>query len=137
SAPQAPPAVPGGMVAPPPPVSPVLMPDLRTSGGSPGSRSLAQATAAPPIGTTGADRADLALPTDEVPDDLIEAAAPPPAAPQPATASPDQPAGPPTAPTAPGTQVPGTNDRLPPYKFVNDGFIETPPPGQELPPAVK
>lgn len=132
SAPEAPPAV--QPAPPPPPVSPVLMSDLQNPGGSPGSGGAPPAPPAAPVQTQEPAGTELALPADEVPEDLIEAVAPPPAAPPappagavPPPPPPDRPAAPSPDTGTPGTPDPGTNGRLPSYRFVNDGFIETPP----------
>jgi polysaccharide export outer membrane protein len=104
---------------PPPPVSPVLMADLQASVGSPSS----PAASKPEPGARQAATNTLALPSDEVPKDLIEAVSPPknggatPAATPPAAA-------PPAGNTPAKAQ--GTPSGLPSYKFVNDAFIEVP-----------
>lgn len=109
---------------PPPPVTPMLMADFQGSMSSPAPAAPAQAQA----GTRPAGPS-LALPAEEVPADLIDAAAP---QREGSAVSPANVPGP-AAGTANGTpatresQAPGTTSGLPSYKFVNDGFVEVPP----------
>lgn len=132
------PTEPSAPPLPPPPVAPVLMSSMEGSAGSP-------ANGAPPEPQAGTrPAAGLALPSDDVPTDLIEAVEPPkgpgatqPDAPRPA--QPERPVSPPPAgpPANPGTadRQPGTGDGLPTYKFVNDAFIEVPPDAPSAPEA--
>jgi len=86
-------------------------------------RRRATAPVQPRAGTRPAG-AGLALPTDEVPSDLIDAAAPARAGEAPRA----RPARSAPAPgiEPPASQAPGTTGGPPSYKFVNDGFIEVP-----------
>ncbi len=111
---------------PPPPVSPV--PELQAPAGSPGaaapqpSAGAAEQPAAP-------TNMPLALPPDEVPQDLLEAVAPPGTQSGQPAAEADRSADPAPAPS------PGTSWGVPSYRFVNNGFVEQPQDSAPPPPA--
>ncbi|MBI4578193.1 MAG: polysaccharide biosynthesis/export family protein [Planctomycetes bacterium] len=114
-----------GPAMPPPPVSPVLMSDLQAAASPPPA-----APAKPRISDRPVSMGGAAPSTQEVPSDLIEAVAPPPSVPV------TQPGQEPAATAEPESKLPaattpapkGTPADLPAYKFVNDAFIEVPPP---------